>query len=122
MNKLYDGSTLLATDAVWSDVQAGWLVNGGAQALCDPQRNYTLKIVPTKVTPRQAKLALAAAGLYDAVTAMIAASPASVQITWENAIEFLREDPLIAQLAGPDGLDLTEEQIDDLFIAAGAVA
>lgn len=72
--------------------------------------------VPASITPRQCRLILAQQGLLDSVEAMIAQSTQDVRITWEYALEFRRDDPLLKQLAG--NLGLTDEQIDQFFIAA----
>jgi hypothetical protein len=75
--------------------------------------------IPKIVTPRQARLALHANGLLTTVEAMIAASSKEVQLTWEYAIEFKRDDALINSLGGQ--LGLTETQIDDLFLLASTL-
>lgn len=72
--------------------------------------------IPNRVTPRQARLALHAAGLLDQVEAAIAAGDKSTQLTWEYAVEFRRDDQLINSLGKQMGL--TDEQIDNLFIEA----
>ncbi len=72
--------------------------------------------VPQVVTPRQAELALLAAGLLDDVEAAVAASPREVQITWARALEIRRDNPIIEAMAS--SLNLTSAQIDDLFRAA----
>jgi len=65
------------------------------------------------VSPRQARLALLAAGLLDQVQAAVDAAGGATKITWEYATEFLRTDPLIASIG--EALGLTDEQIDVLF-------
>lgn len=75
--------------------------------------------VPQVVTPRQARLALLAAGLLDDVNAAIAAAGTQAQIDWDYALEIRRDNALIASMAG--GLGLTSAQIDDLFRAAAAL-
>jgi hypothetical protein len=72
--------------------------------------------VPHRVTRRQARLALLNAGLLDAVEAAIANAPPAVRITYEDATEWWRDDPLIASLSA--SLGLTTEQVDDLFLQA----
>jgi len=47
---------------------------------------------------------------------MISQLDQASQITWEFAIEFRRNDPLLNSLG--QALNLTGEQIDQLFIAA----
>jgi len=79
--------------------------------------------VPPAVTMRQARRALLAAGLLDDVTAAIEAlsSPTkeAAQIDWEYGNTVERHNGLVASL-GP-ALGLTEEQIDDLFVAGAAL-
>ena len=70
----------------------------------------------TVVTPRQARLALHAAGMLETVEAAIAASDKPTQVTWEYAIEFRRDDPLINSLGTQ--LGLTPQQIDQFFATA----
>lgn len=76
-------------------------------------------IVPTKVTPLQARRALRAAELIDAVNAAVAAAGGDVQDAWEYATEIRRDDPLITAISA--GLGLTEQQVDALFIAAASL-
>lgn len=72
--------------------------------------------VPEVVTPRQVRLLLLQQGLLDEVETMISQQDRATQITWEFAIEFRRDDPLLNNLA--QQLNLTEEQVDQFFIAA----
>ena len=76
-------------------------------------------VVPSAVTMRQARLALLAAGLLDAVeTAIMGAGPAA-KIEWDYATEVQRASGLVPAMA--TALGLTEDQIDALFIAAAAL-
>lgn len=75
--------------------------------------------VPQTVTPRQARLALLAAGLLDQADAAVAAADRATQIAWEFATEIRRDNPIIAAMAAH--LSLTSEQVDALFIAAGGI-
>ena len=72
--------------------------------------------VPFSITPRQCRLVLAQQGLLSSVEAMITAQDEATRITWEYALEFRRDDPLLNAL-GVD-LGLTHEQIDQFFISA----
>lgn len=74
---------------------------------------------PKSVSPYQARCALHAAGLLPAVEATIANADVPAQIAWEYATVFERHSPFIDALAPM--LGLTEEQIDDLFLAASQV-
>ena len=76
-------------------------------------------LIPTSVTPRQARLAIEAAGLTAQVEAAVDAAGLEARITWDYALEIRRDDPLIAQLGA--GLSLSSEQIDALFVAAFAL-
>ena len=75
--------------------------------------------VPQSVTPRQARLALLAAGHLAAVNAAVAAAGPHAQIDWDYALEIRRDNARIASMAA--GLGLTDAQIDDLFRAAAVL-
>ena len=72
--------------------------------------------VPESVTPRQVRLLLLQQDLLDDVETMILTQPKEIQIAWEYALEFQRNDPLLNTLA--QNLNLTEQQLDEFFIAA----
>lgn len=72
--------------------------------------------VPSTITPRQVRLLLLQQGKLADVEAMIAQQGEATRITWEYALEFNRNDPLLAQLAA--GLGITDEQLDQFFILA----
>lgn len=76
----------------------------------------TLPPVPRSVTPRQVRLLLLQQDLLDDVETMILTQPKEIQIAWEYALEFQRNDPLLNTLA--QNLNLTEQQLDEFFIAA----
>lgn len=76
-------------------------------------------LVPQSVSMRQARLALLAADLLDDVDNMIKQIGRAAAITWEFATEVRRDNELIA--AVKESKSLTDEQIDDLFIAASAL-
>lgn len=76
--------------------------------------------VPQDVTMRQARLALLGAGKLSLVDAAIDSMPepqkSAARIEWEYSNEVQRNNGFVAAL-GP-ALGMTEEQIDQLFIAA----
>lgn len=74
--------------------------------------------VPKSITPRQCRLLLLQQGLLEQVEAMISQASNDVKITWEYALEFRRDDPLLNQLAANLSPPLTDEQIDQFFFAA----
>ena len=79
------------------------------------------KNVPEVVTKAQAKIALLDAGLLDTVEAMMVdpSTPRPHRIAWADAQEFRRTSPTLAAMAA--ALNLTSDQVDDLFIAARQV-
>jgi len=72
--------------------------------------------VPESITPLQARKTLRKAGLLTTVNAFIATQSDEVQEAWEYAIGIYRNDPLITSLQVE--LNLTNEQLDDLFRSA----
>ena len=94
-------------------VEAGELVIAPAAPL--------LPTIPARVTRRQARLALHQAGLLGQVEALMASpeTPAAIRITYEDATEWWRDDPII-QAIGP-ALGLTPGQVDDLFVTASTI-
>jgi hypothetical protein len=80
-------------------------------------------IVPAKVTMRQARLALLAAGLLDDVEAAIDALPEpprrAARIEWEFSSEVFRDRDFVLMLGQALGLD--SEEMDALFIEAATL-
>lgn len=74
--------------------------------------------VPAYITPRQCRLLLHQKGMLQQVEAMVAASTDDVKITWEYALEFRRDDPILNAFAANLLPPLTDEQIDQFFIEA----
>ncbi len=80
--------------------------------------------MPRSVTMRQGRLALLGAGLLDQVDAALAAIPdathrRAAQIEWEYAQTIDRDSAWVSNLS--EALDLTAEQLDQLFIQAAAL-
>lgn len=75
---------------------------------------------PVTVTAAQAKIALYNAGLLDQVRAAVQAHPYElVRLWYENAGVWERGNPYVQALGVEIGL--TDEQIDELFIAASRI-
>lgn len=78
---------------------------------------------PTEVTMRQARLALADAGLLPAVDAAIEGmqepQKTAARIEWEYSGTVQRNKPLVLALA--PALGLTETQLDELFVRAATL-
>ena len=79
--------------------------------------------VPSSVTMRQARLALAGAGLIPAVEAALAALPepqkTAAAIEWNYSNEVWRDKPFVQTFGAL--LGLTSAQLDDLFRAAAVL-
>ena len=76
--------------------------------------------VPQVVSRFQARAALAMVGLLTSVENAIASSNNIIaQLAWADAVQFERNSPTIAAMAS--ALDLTEEQVDDLFRTASKI-
>jgi hypothetical protein len=77
--------------------------------------------VPESITRFQARAALYEAGHLDAAEAYIAdpSTPILVKMAWQDAQEFKRASPAIAAVANV--LNLSNDQIDTLFRAAGQI-
>lgn len=76
-------------------------------------------VVPDRVTARQFKLQLLAAGLLDSVEGWIATQSQAVQIAYANSGTFVRTEPMMA--AGFAALGFTPEQVDAFFTAAAEI-
>ncbi len=85
------------------------------------QADAPTPFVPFSVSRFQARAALHLAGLLDDVEALMAAqdTPALAKLAWADAMEFERQSPTIAALAGAVGL--TEQDIDALFVTAAGI-
>lgn len=78
-----------------------------------------IPVVPLAITPRQCRIELLNRGLLEQVETMIADQDQATRITWEYAVLFERQNPLLLALAA--NLGLTSEQLDEFFIAAAAL-
>lgn len=95
-------------------LQAGWTLG---DPLVHPLP--TISSVPESVTPRQLKLALYKAGILDTIESFVANQNRPAQISWDEAIEFLRGDPMLDSMAAAFGL--TAAQVDAIFVSASAL-
>lgn len=103
-----------------ADVVAGWTAKlpPGSASITDAEAEALRpkpdpNAVPLVVTRRQALLALLAAGKLDEVELIVQNSPRAVQIAWESAGTFERDNPLIGSLGSQAGL--SSDDIDHLF-------
>ena len=94
----------------------GWIWDG--KKYYDPNP-IQLKI-PTQVTAYQAKMALLNANLYQTVESLVISSQdQALKIAWNNANMFDRQSPFITSIGNE--LNLSNDQIDDLFISASKI-
>jgi hypothetical protein len=75
--------------------------------------------VPDRVTSRQFKLQLLAAGLLDQVDGWIETQDRAVQLAYEYSGTFVRDEPMME--ASFTALGFTTEQIDAFFTAAAEI-
>ena len=81
-------------------------------------------VVPQSVSRAQGKLALIQAGLWPAALAFVdgitdPAQKAYAEVALHDTQEWRRDSPFLASAAA--ALDLSEEQLDTLFITAGGL-
>lgn len=100
-----------------------WRVEAIPQPAPVAQPEPAIPTTPNVVTMRQARLALLQAGLLTQVNTAVANMPGAAgdaaSIEWEYAQEVRRDSPLLAELVR--ALDLTTEQLDELFTLAGGL-
>lgn len=95
---------------------------GGATitVLFDPDAPPPGPVIPQSVTMRQARIALSRANKLQLIAPAINSLPSpakeEAQITWEYSQEVQRYNGFVSQLA--PALGMTEQDIDNLFIAA----
>lgn len=92
-------------------------------ALPDPQLPDVKQPVPSVVSMRQAQLALLQAGLLNSIQSIIDSMPepgrSIANIEWNKSSEVHRYEGFALTMASL--LNLTEDQLDDLFILAGTL-
>lgn len=76
---------------------------------------------PRVVSKFQGRAALAQAGLLASVQSYMDAQPADslAKLAWEHAQEFRRQSPSVLAIAS--ALNLTNKQLDDLFVLAATM-
>ena len=94
-----------------------------AELLPEPEP-VQASVVPQSVSRAQGKLALIQAGLWPAAIAFVdgitdPAQKAYAEVALNDTQEWRRDSPFLASAAA--ALDLSEEQLDTLFITAGGL-
>ena len=93
----------------------------GAELLPEPE---PVQVIPQSVSRAQGKLALIQAGLWPAAIAFVdgitdPAQKAYAEVALNDTQEWRRDSPFLASAAA--ALDLSEEQLDTLFITAEGI-
>lgn len=116
--RLKKGAIVPASNELYADVEA-WIAEGNTLAPFDGYPVIPQEIeVPAKVSRFQARAALLGAGLLEQVETLMRApeTTARTRLAWQDAQEFRRDSPTVADMAV--SLGLTDAELDDLFIAA----
>ena len=114
---LQDGNRIVADQAF---IDAHY---PGAELLPEPEP-VEVSVVPQSVSRAQGKLALIGAGLWPAAIAFVEgiADPtqrAYAEVALNDTQEWRRDSPFLTSASA--ALDLSEEQLDTLFITAGGL-
>ncbi|MEN5084248.1 hypothetical protein ABE438_17345 [Bosea sp. TWI1241] len=111
-----DGAILVATE----EAAPGWTWDGHDFASPDPDPEPEIPLRP--ITRRQLRLTLLAHGVLDqvepAILSLAEPDRSIATIEWQDASEYRRDHPLIAQIG--TALDLDEPTIDELWREAMA--
>lgn len=113
---------LYAPLAYWDEQERAVIqVQTGLTGSVAPTPASSIPTVPATVSRFQAKAALLQAGLLDSVEAMMVSesTPALARIAWREAQEFRRTSPTVLAMA--QALNLTDPQMDALFVSAAAI-
>jgi len=84
------------------------------------QIDATPEAAPTSVTPTQMRLALNRTGMRDAIEAYVATLSRDEQDRWDYGLTVERNNPVIE--AGRQALNMSAQQVDDLFRLAASLA
>ena len=111
-------NTVVADDAF---IQAAY---PGRWELTEPAAPVQTSVVPQSVSRAQGKLALIGAGLWPQAVAFVdgitdPAQKAYAEVALNDTQEWRRDSPFLASAAA--ALDLSEEQLDALFITAEGI-
>ena len=104
-----------STDHQWIDGEWSYV----APAAPSEAELLTAERAGMVVSRFQARAALLQAGLLAQAEAAVASADAMTQIAWADAVEFRRNSPTIATLAGV--LQLSPEDLDTLFRTAATI-
>lgn len=97
--------------------QVGWIFEGNV--FYEPEAPLTT--VPQEVTRFQARAALYQAGLLEQVESIVTQPETDMmmKLAWQDALSFKRNSQFVLEMAKT--LNMTDEQLDNLFITAGSI-
>lgn len=99
-------------------VDHGWRLDGSTWIEPVP---ILPPVIPVTVTPLQASIAMMQAGKLDELNAYMASESVDpiAKLAWEKATSFVRDSPLLLQIASE--LGWSEQELDELFDAASLI-
>lgn len=121
----YDPATHKLVENSPRIVDGEWVKDWDVVELTETEKvAYKKSLVPDSVTMRKGRITLHRAGLLSQVEAAISAIPdesvrTEAKIEWEYAQTIDRNSPFTLLLG--NALNLTEDQLDDLFISANEI-
>lgn len=122
-NSNYDPATQTIEYRAFADLtNFKWIEESYVRDLSQEEIAQRLPQPPSTCTPRQLRIALIRSGIsLSTIEAQIDAISDPVQkeiarAEWEYALEIKKEHPLVGMIAG--ALNLTEQQINDIFVLA----
>ncbi len=89
-----------------------WIDAGNVPRIVD----YPMPPIPQKVTMRQAQQALLRAGMLDMVEQVVLQADRAIQIDWYKGQTIRRDWPALKVVQ--EMMDMTDRQIDELFLLA----
>lgn len=118
-----DIANMFHHDLLWMEaddtVSQGWTYDG--ENFQPPVELPPQIVIPASVTAAQGGIALIQAGKMDAVEEVVhdPETPAEIRWAWRRAQTWERNSPALAFLAQKAGI--TDQEMDDLFLAAVAL-
>lgn len=115
-----DTETLVWVNPTYSNGKwrQNWRVDTLPQSEIDKRLNTWRQ--SASCTPFQGRVALSDAGILSQVEAAISSADEKTKVAWEYALEWKRMSPMIVALA--TALNMTDEEVDNLFKSAQTIA
>ena len=118
---IYDASVYssMTADQIAADQTAQFNAWKEATVAAQAANEAAANTIPAQITAPQARAAILAAGLKDAVEAAVAQADQATQDLWYTAANIERANPILIALATVIGL--SSDDIDALFVAGAAL-